>query len=42
MGVFPSHSDAPRLVITQVPEPVTMTLLAIGSLGLVAMRKRRK
>jgi hypothetical protein len=33
---------APRLEITQVPEPATMALLAVGSAGLLALRRRRR
>ena len=35
-------SQAPRLIITAVPEPTTLTLLALGGLGLLARRRRRR
>jgi hypothetical protein len=35
-------SDDPRIAVTQTPEPATAGLLALGSLGLAALRRRRK
>ena len=39
--VFATAGDRPELVINTIPEPTTMTLLALGALALAARRRRR-